>query len=241
MVLSQKSVLGSLAGVTRRVTLITNPTYSTSTGSWLVNGLDADNQQWQIDLTVLPPGITQDLIKAGQQWFIERTTTYNRLTLFVGEMAIKTSKLPGFHGRFYSTTSQSTTANTPTLVSFNATEDNLGFRLASNTEIIVENTGVYYIHFRLQASSTTSAAQTINSWYRLNGTDVAYSANEITLTGNGLALISRNEMLNLNTNDILQIVWAASTSNVSLTTQPAQTIPFTMPGVPAMAVSILQL
>ena len=117
----------------------------------------------------------------------------------------------------------------------------MGFRLGGNTEIIVENTGVYYIHFRLQASSTTSAAQTINSWYRLNGTDLAYSANENTLTGNGLALISRNEMLNLNTNDILQIVWAASTSNVSLTTQAAQTVPFAMPGVPSMAVSILQL
>ena len=241
MVLNQRSVLGSMAGVTRRVTLMTNPTYSNSTGSWLVNGLDADNQQWQIDLTVLPPGITQDLIKAGQQWFIERTTTYNRLTLFVGEMAIKTSRLPGFHGRFYSTVNQTTVANTPTIVSFNTSEENLGFHLSGNTEIIVENTGVYYIHFRLQISSTTSSAQTINSWYRLNGVDLAYSANENTLTGNGLALISRNEMLNLNTNDTLQIVWATSTSNASLAAQSAQTLPFAMPGVPSMAVSILQL
>ncbi len=85
MVLSKKSVLGSMAGLTRRVTLISDPTYSTSTGSWLVNGLDADKQQWQIDLTVLPPRVTKDMIKAGQQWFIERATTYNRLFKYVGE------------------------------------------------------------------------------------------------------------------------------------------------------------
>ncbi len=85
MVLSRHSVLGSLAGVTRRVTLVTDPIYSTSTGSWLVNGLDADKQQWQIDLTSLPPRVTKDMIKSGQQWFIERSTTYNRLYKYVGE------------------------------------------------------------------------------------------------------------------------------------------------------------
>ena len=88
MVLNKKSVLGSLANVTRRVTLTTDPTYSNSTGSWLVNGLDADKQQWQIDLTVLPPGVTRALIKAGQQWFIQRTTTYNRLLYIVGELDV---------------------------------------------------------------------------------------------------------------------------------------------------------
>jgi hypothetical protein len=48
--------------------------------------LDADKQQWQIDLTVLPPGVTKNLIKAGQQWFIQRTTTYNRLLYIVGTL-----------------------------------------------------------------------------------------------------------------------------------------------------------
>jgi hypothetical protein len=85
MVLSQTSSLGKLSGMTRRVTLIHDPTYSTSTGSWLVNGLDADKQQVQIDLTALPPGITKDMIKEGQRWFVERSTTYNRLFKYVGE------------------------------------------------------------------------------------------------------------------------------------------------------------
>jgi hypothetical protein len=55
----------------------------------LVNGLDADKQQWQIDLTALPPNITKDQIKAGQQWFVERTTTYNRLLKYVGTFIIQ--------------------------------------------------------------------------------------------------------------------------------------------------------
>lgn len=89
MVLSQVSNLGHLAGVTRRVTLIHDPVFSSSTGSWLVNGLDADNQQWQIDLTALPPGVTRDQVKSGQKWFIERQTTYNRLFKYVGEFAVQ--------------------------------------------------------------------------------------------------------------------------------------------------------
>ncbi len=88
MVLSRTSPLGHLAGVTRRVTLIQDPIFSTSTGSWLVNGLDADNQQWQIDLTSLPPGVTRDQVKARQEWFIERQTTYNRLFKYVGDFAV---------------------------------------------------------------------------------------------------------------------------------------------------------
>ena len=88
MVLSSFSQLGHLAGVTRRVTLVQDPIFSNSTGSWLVNGLDADNQQWQIDLTSLPPGVTKDQVKAGQKWFVERQTTYNRLFKYVGEFAV---------------------------------------------------------------------------------------------------------------------------------------------------------
>ena len=112
MVISQTSPLGKLAGVTRRVTLNTNPTYSTSTGSWLVNGLDADRQQWQIDLTVLPPGITKDQIKTGQQWFIERQTTYNRLFKYVGEFIIQNQLRMG-------TTLASLSTNTWSNVTFN--------------------------------------------------------------------------------------------------------------------------
>ncbi len=87
MVLSQTSQLGYLAGVTRRVTLLHDPVFSTSTGSWLVNGLDADNQQWQIDLTVLPPGVTRDQVRATQTWYTERQTTYNRLFKYAGDFA----------------------------------------------------------------------------------------------------------------------------------------------------------
>lgn len=103
MVLSRVSNLGHLAGVTRRVTLVTDPTYSNSTGSWLVNGLDADKQQWQIDLTVLPPGVTMDMIKTGQQWFISRMTTYNRLSLYCGEISVTTVNKVLFEGQPTST------------------------------------------------------------------------------------------------------------------------------------------
>jgi len=71
--------------LTRRVTLINNPQISATLGTPLVAGLDAYGFQYQIDLTVLPPNITINMIKQGQQWFIERRTTFNRLFVYCGQ------------------------------------------------------------------------------------------------------------------------------------------------------------
>lgn len=75
------------AHVVRRVTLISNPHYRTNTGTLMVNGIDNTGFQYQIDLTVLPANVTVDMIKGGQQWFVERRTTRNRLYLYCGQFS----------------------------------------------------------------------------------------------------------------------------------------------------------
>jgi hypothetical protein len=148
MVLSQRSPLGRLSGVTRRVTLLHEPQYSTSTGSWLVNGLDGDKQQWQVDLTVLPPGITKDMIKPGQKWFVERGTTYNRLFKYVGEFTpysyldgpIESTFVPPF---------VSTNVNVLPSLQISGT---LGNITAVGTNITVPIPGLYHLTVDLQGS-----------------------------------------------------------------------------------------
>jgi len=76
--------------ITRRVTLQTGPQISPTLGTYLCTGLDVYGFQYQIDLTVLPVGVTLDMVQAGQVWFIERRTTFNRLFMYVGEMSVST-------------------------------------------------------------------------------------------------------------------------------------------------------
>jgi hypothetical protein len=74
----------------RRVTLLTAPTIKSNTQTPMVTGLDAIGSQYQIDLTVLPAGVTLDMIQAGQQWFVERRSTRNRLFMYCGEISVST-------------------------------------------------------------------------------------------------------------------------------------------------------
>jgi hypothetical protein len=88
------AIQGSLttdSNVVRRVKLLTNPTYiQNSTITKMVTGMDRKGFQWQIVLDALPPGVTMDMVQAGQEWFIERRTTYNRLFLYCGEISVST-------------------------------------------------------------------------------------------------------------------------------------------------------
>ena len=88
------AIQGSLttdSNIVRRVKLLNNPIYiQNSTTTKMVTGMDRKGFQWQIVLDTLPPGVTLDMIQAGQEWFIERRTTYNRLFLYCGEISVST-------------------------------------------------------------------------------------------------------------------------------------------------------
>jgi hypothetical protein len=186
MVLSQTSVLGKLAGITRRVTLTTNPTYSTSTGSWLVNGLDADKQQWQIDLTVLPPGVSRDHIQAGQVWFIERQTTYNRLFKYVGNFVVQNQLR-------MSTTLASLSQNTWSNVTFNSylvTQSGVaGITTYSGGIFYVPFPGFYSVTSYLTTTSGTILNRIYSSTLNGNYPTSNYTSTEILcLTSGNLSL-----------------------------------------------------
>ena len=88
------AIQGSLttdSNIVRRVKLLNNPIYvQNSTITKMVTGMDNRGFQWQIVLDVLPPGVTLDMVQAGQEWFIERRTTYNRLFLYCGQISVST-------------------------------------------------------------------------------------------------------------------------------------------------------
>jgi len=223
--------------LTRRVTLLTDPFFDNSLQMYMVASLDAYGFQYQIALDVLPVGITLDMVKQDQQWFVERRTTYNRLFLFVGEMSAKTSLVPGYYGSFYSTTNQ-TIPNNP--VTFNGTFSANNFQIDSTSKkIVATNAGTYSINFSANFTSTllASSTHTTTVWLSHNGSNVLWTArshfslNQVpisvvgpsgTSTGNNSIytspyLISSSYTITLQSKDYIQIYWNSTDSTAKLT------------------------
>ena len=74
----------------RRVTILNDPYINPLNSLLWTTGQDNRGFQYQIALDVLPAGVTSDMIKQGQTWFIENTTTAYRLSRYVGQISVST-------------------------------------------------------------------------------------------------------------------------------------------------------
>ena len=124
-----------------------------------------------------------------------------------------------YYGTFSRTTSYSpAAANTAYPIQFDTTGINNGVIVGSPTSrIVVPDSGLYDISVTLQYSSTNASAKDIYTWIRKNGVDVARSSRLVTLSGSGQyhpVLIS--EIVSLNANDYIEIVFASTSTNVLL-------------------------
>ena len=80
----------------RRVTLQTEPYVDSLTDTARVVGQDAIGFQYQIDLTVLPPGVVLSSLQQGQDWIVEkRASPSYRLLFFCGELGLATGPANG--------------------------------------------------------------------------------------------------------------------------------------------------
>jgi len=75
---------------TRRVTLLNNPYINPLNNLLWTTGQDNRGFQYQIALDALPAGVTIDIIKQGQVWFIENSSTAYRLSMYVGQISVST-------------------------------------------------------------------------------------------------------------------------------------------------------
>ena len=79
-----KSRSSSTNNLVRKVQLITDPTTFNLTGIPMVAAADYQGFSHEIALDSLPAGITLDMIKSGQSWYVERRTGYDRLLFYIG-------------------------------------------------------------------------------------------------------------------------------------------------------------
>lgn len=137
-------------------------------------------------------------------------------------------------GTFLNTHGQSTTADTPTAMTFDTTPItpyNVG--LIEETKIQIFETGVYNIQFSAQIYRTSGGTnQHIDIWFRVNGTDVDNSNTRMTVANNGHYLVaSWNLFVPLNSNDYIEIIWSPSVETIILQSDTVGTIHPATPSV----------
>ena len=146
-----------------------------------------------------------------------------------------------YYGEFTKTDSQSPAViNTAYALLFTNTEIANGISIGATTsEISVDQAGLYNINVSVQITSTNSSQKSIWVWLRKNGTtDFPNSARIASITlNNGYLVISLNEVASLAANDFIEVMYAASSTNVSIATVAATAF---APAAPAVILAVTQ-
>jgi hypothetical protein len=164
------------------------------------------------------------------------------LILFVPYSAASMSD-PVPYGAFQDSTDQSAASTTAAYaVTFNTTDYAVGVAIVSSSQITVRSAGIYNIQFSFQFANSNVAIQDIDVWFRKNGTDVAGSNSKFSVPNShggvdGHLIAALNFYLQLAAGDYVQIMWATTSTDVTLEQLPAQTSP-TRPATPSAIVTI---
>lgn len=150
----------------------------------------------------------------------------------------------GSYGAFQDSTDQ-VAANTTTAyaVTFNTTDFSNGVTIASGSRITVADAGIWNLQFFIQFTNTTNAAQDVDVWFRVNGTNVANSNSRFGFAprkgvGDPYHIVAAmNYFLSLNATDYVEIMWRPTDIGVTIEQYPAGTSP-TRPAVPSAIVTM---
>jgi len=183
------------------------------------------------DLQLVPPLIGSDSQIAEIQ---------NQLqSLFLQPPAPEVQRL--YYGAFYDTTNQvAAVANTAYAITLNSTDFSYGVDRGSPTSrVIVNAPGAYNVQFSSQFTSTSASSHVVSIWFRINGTDVPYSATKITMQGSsGKFVAAWNFMVKMKTGDYFELMWATDNIAVSLEASAASGV---VPAVPSTILTVSQV
>lgn len=135
------------------------------------------------------------------------------------------------YGAFSSFTSQSTTANTATLVTMTNTDFANGVSLDGSSGMVVETPGIYNMQFSVQIENSDNAPQDVFIWLKQNNVDIIGSTGKVGIpqrkaVGNPSHDIKGwNYFLSMNTGDKVQIYWSTTNASVTIPTYIASILP----------------
>ena len=96
----------------------------------------------------------------------------------------------------------------------NTTADGITLTGSPLTEITFEEGGLYSMSFSAQISSTSGSTVLFRFWPRINGVDGTGSTILASLHNNGATTtVSRTAIFSINAGDVLNVMWATSSTN----------------------------
>jgi len=148
------------------------------------------------------------------------------------------------YGAWQDDTTQSAASTTVAYpITLNTTDYAEGITIQSGSQLKVLYSGIYNIQFSLQLSNLSNSTEDVDVWFRVNGTDIPKSNSIFGLAprksaGNPYHIIgSLNYFASLTANDYVQIMWATSSTSVTIKAQGTQTSP-TRPSTPSAIVTM---
>jgi len=135
------------------------------------------------------------------------------------------------YGAFSSYTSQSTTANTATLLTLSNTDFSNAVSLQTGSKITVDNPGIYNFQFSVQIQNLDNAPQDMYIWLRQNGTDIVGSTGIVGFLARknpgdpSHDIKGWNYFLSMNAGDYVQIYWSPTIATLTIPTYAASGTP----------------
>lgn len=165
-----------------------------------------------------------------------RTTTREWFRFFEG-----LSTLLGLgYGRFYDTTTSNFVADTATIIPLSVTDLGRNMTLASN-RVTLNNTGNYVVTATLQLSNPdVTNADYFVLWLKLNGSNVAYSANRAAVAASGSATLTATYYLNVAAGAYFELYGLSKAGYVDITTFAASGSP-AYPAAPGVVLTVTQI
>ena len=150
------------------------------------------------------------------------------------------------YGAFSDNTDQTGNISAGTPVTMNTVDVADGVTVASGSRITVPAAGVFYLQFSIQFKNTGNTQDDATVWLRINGVDLANSATQYTIPARksagifGYNVSSLTFMLVLNASDYVEIVWAPTSTSVTIEALPASTTP-AFPAIPSVVATMMQV
>lgn len=137
---------------------------------------------------------------------------------------------PVGYGAFSDYTTQTATANTATVMTFNTTDEADGVSIVSGSRITFAHAGTYNLQWSGQFENADIQEHDVSVWLRKNGTDVPGSTGLVAVVSShggvaGHVLPSWNFVFTVAANDYYELWWSTTDTNVSIRTYPASTAP----------------
>lgn len=147
------------------------------------------------------------------------------------------------HGSFFSTQSQTGSANSAQAITLNNTDFSNGVSIANNSRITITNAGKYNIAFSAQLHNNSGASATVNIWLRKNGLDVENSNTRVSVASNDpYAVAAWNFFVDAVAGDYYEIIWSSSSADTGIDYEAGQLInSIYHPAIPSVILTVNQV